>query len=171
MTELTGPEAFGGEDKQILERFRQFARKHVDDFKAARDRVRDLLAPSQPYLTGIAREDLLRHFLRRLLPQGIAVDSGVVYGFEKVPNSKQIDVLVWNSTQYPAVHRGEGFVILPPEAVVAAISVKTRASKSEYVDAIENLMSLVDLDLGFREPAQVPPMAKFARRVGWRAHA
>src|SRR2546426_7091913 len=74
MTDLPDPEAFGDDGKQILERFRHFARNHVDDFRAARDRVRDLLAPSQPYLTGIAREDLLRHFLRKILPQGIAVD-------------------------------------------------------------------------------------------------
>src|SRR6266511_4167359 len=153
---------FGEEEKQLLERFRRFARAHVDDFKAARDRVRELLAPKQPYLTGIAREDLLRQFLRRLLPHGVSVDSGVIYGFEKKLNSNQIDVLIWDSMHYPPVHRGEAFVVLPPEAVIAAISVKTAASRSDFVDSVGNLMSIVDLDLGFRTPVNLPPITKIA---------
>ncbi len=144
----------------VLDKFRSFARGHVDDFLAARDRVLDLVGGSQRLISGLAREDLLRQFLRQLLPSDLSVDSGIVYGFEQVANSNQIDVLVWDSARNPPVFRGESFVVLAPESVIAAVSVKTRSGKADIHETTENLASLAPLDLAFRAPSGQPPIAK-----------
>lgn len=162
MVEPTQSDSLGDQDSQILQNFRRFARGHVDDFGAARNRASDLLGTAQPYLTGVFREALLRKFLRKILPGGVAVDSGVIYGFEKVANSSQIDILVWDNVHHPPVFREENLSIVAPESVIAAISVKTRAERKEFESAIENLMSIVDLDRGFRQPHKLKPILKIA---------
>jgi hypothetical protein len=159
LDDTRGQEANGEDDRAVLQRFRRFASGHVDDFLAARDRVGTLIGDTQRYLTGVAREDLLRHFLRRLLPGAFSVDSGVVYGFEKEPSSDQIDVLVWNSATHPAIFRAENFVIVPPEAVLAAISVKTHSSRVDILDTAKNLVSLAPLEFTFRS-GNLPPILK-----------
>lgn len=147
--------------RQNLPAFRAFAAGHVQEFLAARNMAQTLLGNKQPYILGAAREELVREFLRKVLPAGVGIDSGVVYGFERRPNSKQIDVLIWDAIHYPAVFRAESFVILPPEAVIAAISVKSAANKKDYKDTIDNLLSLRELDLAYRGPAGLPPIYKF----------
>lgn len=146
----------------VLDKFRKFSRGHINDFLAARDRVLDLVGGSQKLMIGLAREDLLRRFLRDVLPSSLSVDSGIVYGFEKVENSKQIDVLVWDSSRTPPVFRGESFVVVAPESVIAAISVKTASNQTDIVDSIQNLASLAPLEDGFRAIRNQQPIAKIA---------
>ncbi|WP_420128766.1 DUF6602 domain-containing protein [Longimicrobium sp.] len=149
------------EHRQYLPAFRAFAAGHVEEFIVTRNRAQTLLGNKQPYILGAAREELVREFLRKVLPAGVGIDSGVVYGFERKPNSKQIDVLVWDAIHYPAVFRAESFVIVPPEAVIAAISVKSGAARRDYKETIDNLLSLTELDLAYREPADLAPIYKF----------
>ena len=90
----------------------------ADTFRARRNHVRELLGQAQNYSSGIFREGLLRDFLREFLPRAVEVSTGFIYGFEKVPNSAQLDVLVWDSTNHSAVYRTDSFVIVPPEAAI-----------------------------------------------------
>lgn len=140
----------GEEGSQILTRFRTVARSYTALFRAQRDHIRTLLGSEQNYSSGIFREGLLRNFLTTLLPQSVSVDSGFVYGFEQVPNSRQIDILVWDSGRHAVVYRTREFVVLPPEAVIAAISVKTTLNKKDLVDSLENLLSLTPLEIVYR---------------------
>jgi hypothetical protein len=161
---------------QYLPDFRKFASGHVHDFVNARDRARYLLGNDQRYIVGAGREELLREFLRKVLPGGVSIDSGVVYGFERVPNSAQIDILIWDGTHFPPVFRADTFVILSPESVIAAISVKSTADHRDYTQTVDNLASLADLDLKFRSRANLPAIAKFgvfydAPAVNTSAHA
>jgi hypothetical protein len=87
------------------------------------------------------------------------VDTGFVYGFDQVETSGQIDILVWDA-RHPPVYRLSEFVIVPPEAVVAAVSVKTNMERADIESGIENLATLIQLDVQFRARASLPPIAK-----------
>lgn len=141
---------FGQEESQILKTFRTFTKSHIDQFKAERDRVRNLLGKKQQYSSGVYREGILRSFLESLLPASVSVNSGFVYGFEEVENSSQIDILIWDSSKYGVIYKTKEFVIIPPEAVIAAISVKSKMDKNDVISAMENVDSLIELDRLFR---------------------
>ena len=146
---------------QILPRFRTVAKSYTTLFQAQRDHIHQLLGSSQNYSSGIFRESLLRSFLTTVLPRSISVDSGFVYGFEQIENSRQIDILVWDSGRHAAVYQSQEFVIVPPEAVIAAISVKTTLNKADLVESLENLLSLTPLELEYRvrlDPNSKMPM-------------
>lgn len=140
----------GEEGQQILTHFRTVAKSYAELFRAQRNHVHELLRGAHNYSSGVFRESLIRNFLTTVLPQSISVDSGFVYGFDQIANSKQIDILVWDSIRYAAVYRTREFVIVPPEAVIAAISVKTSLGCNELVESLENLLSLTPLEIMYR---------------------
>ncbi len=158
-----------GEDgNQILTRFRAVAKSYTALFQAQRDHIHQLLGSTQNYSSGIFRESLLRNFLTTVLPRSISVDSGFVYGFEQIDNSRQIDILVWDSGRHAAVYQSQEFVIVPPEAVIAAISVKTTLNKADLVDSLENLLSLTPLELEYRvrlDPNSNTPMFRSITKI------
>lgn len=139
-----------GDQEQILRNFRAVARSYVELFRTQRDHVHRLLGGAHALSSGIFREGLIRSFLSSVLPKAVSVSSGFVYGFEQVPSSKQIDILVWDSARHAAVFETQEFVIVPPESVIAAISVKTTLGRNEIQGALENLLSLVPIELTFR---------------------
>src|SRR3989338_5949579 len=104
----------GENDKQIMPRFRTVAKSYAKLFRAQRDHVQELLRDAHRYSSGLFRESLIRNFLTTVLPRSVSVDSGFVYGFDQIQNSRQIDILVWDSTHYAAVYRTREFVIIPP---------------------------------------------------------
>jgi hypothetical protein len=129
--------SIGEERKQILTNFRTVAKSYSALFRAQKNHIHTLLRGAHNYSSGVFREGLIRNFLTTVLPQSISVDSGFVYGFDQMPNSRQIDILVWDSGRHAAVYRTREFVIIPPEAVIAAISVKTALSKDDLVESLE----------------------------------
>ena len=143
-------------EKSPVEKFRAFAATYVESFRAARDRVRLLIGDRHQQSVGTHREGLLKSYFREVLPQGIAVDSGFVYGYDPHAPSRQLDILIWDATNHAAVFRTSDFVIVPPEAVVAAISVKSGLDSPAISDAMANLGSLVGLERMFREHLQLP---------------
>jgi Domain of unknown function (DUF6602) len=140
----------GQEGGQILKSFRTVAKSHVELFRAQRDRVHQLLGGRHNYSSGAFREGLLRSFLASTLPKSVSVDSGFIYGFDQVENSRQIDILVWDSSRHSAVFRAGDFVIVSPESVIAALAVKSKLDSAQLRDALENLQSVVPLDCIYR---------------------
>lgn len=140
----------GEEGGQILKSFRSVAKSHVESFRAQRDHVHHLLGGRHNYSSGAFREGLLRSFLSSVLPKSISVDSGFIYGFDQVPNSRQIDILIWDSSHHSAVFRAGDFVIVSPESVIAALSVKSKLDSAQLREALENLQSIVPLDRLYR---------------------
>jgi hypothetical protein len=62
----------------------------------------------------------------------LSVDSGFIYGFERVPTSQQFDVIVWHRAARSPIYDAGTIVIVPPESVVVAvISVKSRMTRRE----------------------------------------
>jgi len=163
--EGTGAMKLGNDETQILENFRRVASTHVRQFEARRDHVKDLLGPAHNYESGVFREGLLREFLREILPKSLEVSTGFIYGFDEIPTSGQLDVIIWDSSHHAPVYRTTEFVIVPPEAVVSAISVKSDLDQRKTVqEAVANLLSVAPLDLAFRHRSDefsLPPITKF----------
>lgn len=101
------------------------------------------MGKKQSYSSGTFRENLIKAFLRELLPKSLSVDSGFIYGFGLVENSRQIDIIIWDSSNYGAIYRTDNFVIIPPESVLCIISVKSNMTKKDVLEAIENLSSVI----------------------------
>jgi hypothetical protein len=142
---------YGEDGGQISPNFRKVVGSYVKLFQAQRDHVHTLLGGRHNYSSGTFRENLLRQFLISVLPNSVSVDSGFIYGFDQAQNSKQIDILIWDSGKHSAVFRAGEFVIVPPESVIAAISVKTKFDKQSLIDSLVNLQSVTDLDLAYRQ--------------------
>lgn len=103
-------------------------------------------------------EALLRKFLRSHLPRRLEVVSGFVLragvktrrdgrarAEDDDAHSGQIDILVVDTHDNPLYERFEDSVIVPPEAVVAALSVKKRLRARDLEDEIEALANVGNL--------------------------
>ena len=92
-------------------------------------------------------ENLIRSFLSKYLPKDLEVLTGFIVcpavkvgkndksrKNDKDSHSTQLDIIVYNSVQYPVFLRSNDTVIVPPEGIIAIISVK----KTLNPDDIEN---------------------------------
>lgn len=151
---------------KVLPEFRKFASSFTLSFEAERNRMRDLIGAEYRHPSGVFREEILRKFLAGMLPSSLSVDTGYVHGFKEGRTSKQIDILIWDSNRFPAIFRAGQFVVVSPEAVVAAIEVKSNMQPRDIRDGVQNLRSLVELDFAFRGrkindgTAVAPPILK-----------
>lgn len=82
-------------------------------------------------------EDLISEYLRKYLPKSIEVLTGFILrpavktglkskvrNNETDSNSSQLDIIIYNSAEYPIFQRFGNSVIVPPEGVLGIISVK-----------------------------------------------
>ena len=82
-------------------------------------------------------ENLVRSYLRKFLPRELEVLTGFIVRpavktdlnntsrkKDSDQHSTQLDIIVYNSAQYPVFLRSEDTVIVPPEGVISIISVK-----------------------------------------------
>ena len=103
-------------------------------------------------------ESLLRSYLRALLPSDLEVASGFIMrpavktginGRERKgltdSNTGQLDVLVFDSANYPVFKRFEETVVVPPEGVVATISVKKSLQAGHIQAECESLRQAASL--------------------------
>lgn len=140
----------GGENEIILRNFRRLGKGYIDQLTVSKNDVYHLLGKKQAYSSGIFRESLIKNFLGRFLPKSVSVDSGFIYGFDQVNNSGQLDVILWDSLNFGAIHRSDEFVIVSPESVISVITIKSNLTKKDLIDGLNNLSSIIDLDLKYR---------------------
>jgi len=82
-------------------------------------------------------ESLVRQYLQKLLPNALEVSSGFILrpsvktginGKERAgqvdEHSTQLDIIVYDSANYPVFQRFGDSIIVPPEGVIAIISIK-----------------------------------------------
>lgn len=101
---------------------------------------------------GVAREQVLREFLRAYLPKRFEVSTGFIFDAEGLV-SEQIDIIIADSMVAPRFEAPGGSRFYPCEAVVAAGEVKTHVTtRRELWDAIAHLrtVSLLDRSAGGR---------------------
>lgn len=94
---------------------------------------------------GLAREDVVRGFLRNYLPGRFRVESGfVVDAAARV--SRQIDAVIYDYLAAPRFEVTDGTRIFPVEAVAGVVSVKSFLDKRQLLDAMHNVRSVTELD-------------------------
>lgn len=101
-------------------------------------------------------EALIRSFLNRHLPDQLRAVSGFILlpstktgtndrrRVETMPDrhSRQLDILVYDFGNYPVYERSEEFCIVPPDGVVAAISIKKTLRAQDIVGEIKSLIEV-----------------------------
>ena len=104
-------------------------------------------------------ESLIRAFLNKHLPKELEALSGFIIRpavkvgdhdrvrrqIEEDQHSTQIDIIVYDSTNYPIYERFEEFVIVPPEGVISIISVKKNLYEGQLNKELENLVNAAQL--------------------------
>ncbi len=103
-------------------------------------------------------EDLLREYLNRYLPNGLEVLTGFILrpavktgetGKERKGesdcHSKQLDIIVFDSDNYPVFQRFGHSVIVPPEGVVGIISVKKHLNDGDIKKECVSLFDAANL--------------------------
>ena len=103
-------------------------------------------------------ETLIKEYLKRYLPKELEVLTGFILrpavktGLknrsrqrEKDSHSTQLDIIVYNSAQYPIFQRFGDSVIVPPEGVVGIISVKKKLREADISHEINALKSAAKL--------------------------
>jgi len=156
------------QNEETLSNFRRYIESYIQGFLVAHKRIFHLLGHRQQHASGIFREGLLKDFFRSFLPTDVSVDSGYIYAFDAMPASGQLDIIIWHSAKHTPVYRGQDFVIVPPEAVICVLSVKSHMNKRDLQRGLGNLLTVTPIELKFRqfEPLKddqkpFPPIAKF----------
>ncbi len=103
-------------------------------------------------------EDLVREYLMMFLPKELEVLTGFILrpavktGVDSRERDKdidqhstQIDIIVYNTARYPVFQRFGNNVIVPPEGVVAAISVKKHLRIGDVQDEGRALLQVAKL--------------------------
>lgn len=107
-------------------------------------------------------ENLIRGFLSKYLPKELEVLTGFIFRpavkfgnndksrrKEKDAHSTQLDIIIYNSAQYPIFLRSNDTVIVPPEGVISIISVKKTLNGydiSHELDAMSKASKLCRCD-------------------------
>jgi hypothetical protein len=104
-------------------------------------------------------ESIIRSFLNKHLPKELEALSGFIIRpatkvgdhdrqrrkTEDDQHSSQLDIIVYDSTNYPVYERFEEFVIVPPEGVVAIISIKKNLYENQIVSELLSLSKAAQL--------------------------
>jgi len=96
-----------------------------------------------PFLEGAAHENILREFLRSYLPEPLGVSRGAIWDVAQQVSSGECDILIYDR-RFPVAFRETDFVVVIPEAVLAAIEVKTVLPQSgrEWEGVIEKVRQI-----------------------------
>lgn len=93
---------------------------------------------------GRENELSLARVLERLVPSKYGIGSGLLIDSEG-NYSKQMDIVVYNNSEEPALLAQTNQVLFPVENVKLCIEVKTTADKQEIEDAVKKMTSIRDL--------------------------
>lgn len=108
-------------------------------------------------LRGSARENILREYIKQLLPQRFAVGSGIITDANGT-QSRQQDFIIYDAFNSPSFLQMDSLsVVLPIESVFSTIEVKSCLTKAELEKSISNFVSVKELVLspfvsGFSPP-------------------
>jgi hypothetical protein len=95
-------------------------------------------------MKGSSVEAAIRRFLEDLLPQNIAVGSGVIVD-SRMNVSRQLDVILYDRARTPIFFNAEGLKLIPIECVYFVIEVKTALDKGTFQEIEANVDSVKGL--------------------------
>ena len=94
---------------------------------------------------GSAREDLLKDYLKKLLPEKYSISSGIIIDNSQ-KQSKQQDFIIHDAFNCPSFFKTESNSILPIESVYATIEVKSTLDYSTLEQSVKNVESVRNLN-------------------------
>lgn len=97
-------------------------------------------------LRGSSRENILREYIKQLLPQKFAVGNGIITDVNGT-QSKQQDFFVYDAFNSPIFLHMESSCVIPVESVYATVEVKSTLTKETLKLSIENIRSVKQLDI------------------------
>lgn len=103
-------------------------------------------------------EDLVREYLQQFLPRDLEVLTGFILrpavktgetgrerNHDQDQHSGQLDVIIYNSAAYPVFQRFGNSVIVPPEGVIAVISIKKHLNDGDVLHESGELFDVASL--------------------------
>lgn len=118
----------------------------TEELSAQSTRVRDLIGSRHWLSDGHHKEYVLGSVLRRHLPAGILLGRGfVISPTDSAQCSSEQDLLVVDCTREAPIFDQGGLIIVFPNQVLAAVSVKTTLGPSEVATSVEGLNSVRSL--------------------------
>lgn len=132
-------------DAALLEEdIKEMSASSTEELQAAVGRLGKLLGSAHWLSVGTYKERLLISHLARRIPRQFEISTGFVLSHHSGRKllSRQLDVLIWDSANYPPLFRHGDFVVITPEACRVAVEVKGHLTHDELKDAIANLDSL-----------------------------
>lgn len=127
--------------------FDKFFSSYNNELKSKVQRLDDLIGRDHWLSVGDYKESMLRDLLKNVIPKKFEVSTGFVVAATKEGKpikSKQIDILIWDSTNYAPIFRDKDFVIVPPEACKAIIEVKGKLTSEEFKNSLKLTDSFID---------------------------
>jgi len=122
------------------------------ELQARMKRLDGIIGDRHWLTVGTYKENLIKSVLGNRLPRKYEVSTGFVLACKNKKRliSRQIDVLIWDSENHAPIFRDGNFVIVSPEACVAAIEVKSKLTQTELKSSLQNLDSLMQFFPDFR---------------------
>ena len=116
-----------------------YYRSLTTELESVKDRVRNFI-DSKHWLThGEWRESVLRAMIAQRLPSSVNIGRGFVIT-ENGPTT-QCDILIYRADR-PVLFRQGDLAFVTPDAVVAIIEVKSRATKTVLSEALKSLAAI-----------------------------
>ncbi len=94
---------------------------------------------------GSAREDLLKDYLKKLLPEKYSISSGIIIDNNQ-NQSKQQDFIIHDTFNCPSFFKTESNSILPIESVYATIEIKSTLDYLTLEQSVKNIESVRKLN-------------------------
>lgn len=102
---------------------------------AVKDRLRSIIGNSHWGEDGRYKEIILSSIMRNALPSSVSIGTGFVIGEHAI--SRQIDIIIYRRNVPPFFQNGD-FVIVPREAVLGIVEVKTKLDSRNARETIRN---------------------------------
>lgn len=97
-------------------------------------------------IKGNYREELLKRYLRELIPSKYSIGTGVIVDANQ-SQSRQQDFFIYDNGNSPVFLKMEAAQVIPVESVYAVIEVKSVLTKAELEKSIINIRSVKRLEL------------------------
>ena len=107
----------------------EFYRLKIQEFLLSLEQVK-CLSPNHNLSIGLYAESILRKFLQSVLPQKVSVSQGFVEREGKL--SAQCDIIIYDKINYAPLYSFGDFEIIPHDAVICVIEVKTSIDKKTF---------------------------------------
>ena len=120
---------------------------------------------------GTFREQIIKNFLRPFLPGCYGVSGG--QAFDNVGNnSKQLDVVIYDSLFSYIAPYMDDFIYFPCESVYGNIEIKSDLNKQSFKEAVANIASLKNLSRKAIDMFYINPMKPLSiNNVNWNIQA